>query len=203
MASSKILDRFNQTMLIQYLWLLASLALALANTETLIISLPADFPPSSGQLKVTHPTIDLGNDNHRTQKFEVPVDERYAIELQNLKIGQSYMIKFCWTALNPVSIENANYKVVPHNTPFDGTIDGENARVFVELETKGFSYPAYTAKSIPLNVSVVNLKMNIPVDLYSTILYILITMIAVLLFNRRVPIYDRLRVLDLKQSLVE
>lgn len=169
-------------------------SLACANTESFIIHIPSEFPLASNEVpEVTHPTISLKGINHQTKTFSVPVDSTYYIELKDVSVGENYQIKICWTALNPVFIDEMGYKIVPHMTKFQDTVDEHNARIFIYFDVIGESYPPLKAVDIPINVSVVNMKLGIPVDLYGTLVYISLVVIGIYFASRRYRVYEKLK----------
>lgn len=125
--------------------------------------------------------------------FDCGISDPTYVEITHLQKGEDYQIKMCWTAIDPVSIDNMDWFVVPHSTPFQGTTSDE-ARIFVKFDVRADSYPPLepTAR-IPVNVSVINTKLAIPVDLYKLIVYIGLVAAGVILLNNRVNFPELLK----------
>ncbi|AET40764.1 Pga1p Ecym_6389 [Eremothecium cymbalariae DBVPG len=162
-----------------------------ANTEAFNLHIPRDFPlhptevSSSNDGRVgrqlgTHyfPSMSLYNINHKLQVYPVPLNDTFYIQLTDLKQDETYQIRICWTAMHPVNVEGLGYQIVAHDVNFQGTV-ADDARIFVHFKVVPQCYPPINADTIPINVSVVNIKMGIPVDLYSVVFYILLVLGAV------------------------
>lgn len=177
-----------------WLFLVSSLVLlVLANTESFLIRVPGDFPVGTGHVEHSFPlSISLNNSNYAKQTVETHVGGVMStyIQLHHLHIDEVYQVKICWTALDPVSIDEMGWFIVPHSTPFQETIS-EEARIFIKFTITNDSYPVLKQGTmVPINVSVVNCKLGVPVDLYKTIAYILIVMVSVVLLNRKYSFYE-------------
>lgn len=172
------------------------LVLALANTETFLLRVPRDFPVGIGEVDNQYPlAISLKNSNHVKQTIETYIGEPNPVyvELQNLQVDETYQVKVCWTAVDPVAIDNLDWFIVPHSTEFQGTTS-KNARIFIKFSITNDSYPVMQAGSeVPVNVSVINCKLGVPVDLYNTIIYLIILTTAVVFLNRKYSLYDLIR----------
>lgn len=172
----------------------------LANTESFFLKVPRDFPVTTGSaydIVDQFPlAISLNNSNNAKITLEKVISNDVRptyIELRNLQVDETYQVKICWTALDPVAIEKMNWFVVPHSTSFEDSIS-EYARIFIEFTVRNDSYPVLKAGTIvPINVSVINSKLGIPVDLYKTILYIILVMACVGILNRRINIYGLIK----------
>lgn len=163
------------------------------NTESFVIHIPKHFPIIHPTVKPQLPSIFLGEKNYITKNFAVPLNTTYYIQLNDFQVNEDYFVKICWPASTPVSISLMDYLIVPHSTSFQNTIDFENPRVFIKFDLFQDSYPDIILDSIPINISVVNMKLGIPVDLYSIIIYILVIMVGVFLINDRFDLYQLLK----------
>ncbi|CCE64632.1 hypothetical protein TPHA_0I01260 [Tetrapisispora phaffii CBS 4417] len=150
------------------------------NTETFLVSLPADYPIFKyvGDVGAhDYHVLSLNNTNNDKITINPIVSARtvtHYIELQSLKKFESYMVKTCWSAVSPISIHNMDTMIVPPLQDFMGTTS-EHPRFFIAFDITQDSYPTIDMLESLINVSVTNVKLGIPVDLYSTIIYILFT----------------------------
>lgn len=183
------------------LYLLAQFVCVYANTESFVIRIPHDYPLPVSYENNQHPTISLLGTNHKTQTYNVPLDSTYYIEFQDFQANEDYHVRVCWTAINPVSVTNLGHVIVPHSTSFQGSVDYDNSRIFIHFDVLQNSYPSMDVVSVPVNVSVSNLKLGIPVDLYSTIIYIIVTMSAVYFVNKKYNFYRLLKSTRSQKSL--
>lgn len=169
----------------------------LANTESFLLNVPKNFPPSKEEGKVHSPLyISLANRNLAKKTIQTKIaQEGYLnyVELQGLQNDETYQVKICWSALDPVSIEEMKWFIVPHSTEFEGTVS-EDARIFVQFSVKNDSYPVMKLDTtVPINVSIINTKLGIPVDLYKILIYITALMIGVGFINNKVNFYGLLK----------
>lgn len=169
----------------------------MGNTESFLIKVPKDFPVRSGEHNDDqYPrNISLENSNNAKKTFETTIgkNELEFIELQHLQVDETYQIKICWSALDPVSIKELDWHIVPHSTEFQDTVS-KNARVFIQYAVMNDSYPVLEPGTIiPINVSVVNCKLGIPVDLYKIILYIVVVMVSVAFMTHRINLCGLIR----------
>ncbi|CCD25630.1 Pga1p NDAI_0F03120 [Naumovozyma dairenensis CBS 421] len=100
----------------------------IANTESILISIPKDFPATRKKnedstinplphilLNDTAPaytnklTLDIPVQNHKTKR-------KYYIELLNLQNNSNYQIKLCWSAIHPLIIDNLDWHIIPPYT---------------------------------------------------------------------------------------
>ncbi|AMD19384.1 HBR483Wp [Eremothecium sinecaudum] len=180
-----------------YILLLISLATeALANTESFNLYIPSDFPLRADNKGpgISHgfPSISLHKVNHRLETFNVPLDEMFYVQVDGLRHNENYHIRVCWTAADPLDIKNLGYLIVPHHSEFMGT-EAEDARIFLHFLASPASEPPMKAAMIPVNVSVVNTKLGIPVDLYSLLVYIFVIMGGVMIAVRHFDPYRMLK----------
>ncbi|AAS53417.1 AFR046Cp [Eremothecium gossypii ATCC 10895] len=167
-----------------YVWwryaiaLVALCRVCLANTETFNIYIPGDFPVSTvgaqqdGGIESGLPRMVLHNINYKMQRFDVVPGEMFYVQVDELRQNENYQVRISWTAADGVGVADMGHVVVPHGAAFRGTVD-ERARVAVHFRVEAEAYPALAAARVPVNVAVVNIKMGIPVDLYSIALYVL------------------------------
>ncbi|AQZ16997.1 PGA1 (YNL158W) [Zygosaccharomyces parabailii] len=159
-----------------------------ANTESFLLHVPRDFPTkqSSSTELIQYPwSISLQDTNINKATFSCGINHSSFVELTHLQQGEAYQIKICWTALDPISIDQMDWFVVPHSTSFQGTTS-DAARIFVRFDVRADSYPALEPTTrVPINVSVINTKLAIPVDLYKLIVYIGLVTAGVFLVNRK------------------
>lgn len=169
----------------------------LANTESFLLNVPKNFPSNKEEGKVHLPLyISLANTNLAKKTIQTKIaQEGYLnyVELQGLQNDETYQVKICWSALDPVSIEDLKWFIVPHSTEFEGTVS-EDARIFVQFSVKNDSYPVMKLDTnVPINVSIINTKLGIPVDLYKILIYITALMIGTAFINNKVNFYGLLK----------
>lgn len=178
------------------LWLQTLFAVIVsANTESFLLHVPGDFPLSQNPDKASsYPRyISLHNSNLAKTTFPCGIDGPAYVELKGLQTDETYQIKICWTALDPVSIEEMDWLVIPHSTDFQNTISDE-ARIFVKFNVVADSWPKLSPLTeIPVDVSVINTKLGIPVDLYKIIVYIGLVLTVTFWINRRTNLYELLK----------
>lgn len=180
-----------------FIWLNSLFVLVIANTESFLVKVPKDFPVgTSNHIDDQFPVrISLNNSNHAKETIETHIGEVNPtyIQLQHLQIDEVYQVKICWTALDPVSIDEMGWFIVPHSTSLQGTTS-EEARIFIKFTITNDSYPTLKPGTmVPINVSVINCKLGVPVDLYKTIVYIIAVAVSAVLLNRKYSLYDLLR----------
>lgn len=177
--------------------LLSLATLVWGNTESFFLKVPKDFPvraadQEDGQFR---PAISLKHSNNAkiTYETEIGRSKLEFIELQHLQVDETYQIKICWSALDPVSIGEMDWFIVPHSTSFEGTVS-EDARIFIQFAVANDSYPPMEPGTVvPINVSVVNCKLGIPVDLYEIIIYIAIILGSVAFLSKRINLCSMIR----------
>ncbi|AGO13195.1 AaceriAFR046Cp [[Ashbya] aceris (nom. inval.)] len=150
----------------------------LANTETFNIYIPGDFPVKAMDTQqddsIDHglPRMVLHNINYKMQRFDVVPGEAFYVQVDELRQNENYQVRISWTAADGVNVGDMGHVVVPHGAEFRGTVE-ERARVMVYFQVEAEAYPALAAGRVPVHMAVVNIKMGIPVDLYSIALYVL------------------------------
>ncbi|QLQ79627.1 hypothetical protein HG537_0C02740 [Torulaspora globosa] len=167
------------------------------NTESFFLRVPKEFPVRSIDQKDSQfsSKISLKHSNNAkiTYETEIGLHRLEFIELQHLQVDETYQIKICWSALDPVSIGEMDWFIVPHSTSFEGTIS-EDARIFIQFAVTNNSYPLMEAGTVvPINVSVINCKLGIPVDLYEVIVYIAIIMASVGFVSKKINLCGMIR----------
>lgn len=174
--------------------ILAFLKIILANTQTFNVYIPNDFPLTTGKVQDSDnfPAIALGNSNHKIQSFQINLNETFYIQLHDLNRNENYQLKLCWTSAYPVKIESMGYKIVPHHSRFLGT-ESSYARIFMYVKVLPDAYPDVDFKAVPVNISLTNIKMYIPVDLYSTLIYTAIVLGGTFMFLQRFNPYRLLK----------
>lgn len=166
-----------------------------ANTESFLLHVPSDFPlnKNTDELSSYPKYISLHNSNLAKATISCGIDGPTYVELKNLQVDETYQIKICWTALDPVSITDMDWLVVPHSTEFENTKSKE-ARIFIRFNVMADSWPQLNPLTkVPINVSVINTKLGIPVDLYKIIIYISFVMAATFWINNRTHLYEKLK----------
>ncbi|GAV55596.1 hypothetical protein ZYGR_0AV02280 [Zygosaccharomyces rouxii] len=166
-----------------------------ANTESFLLHVPSDFPVSKNSDEPSsYPRyISLHNSNLAKATFSCGIESPTYVELKNLQVDETYQIKICWTALDPVSVTDMDWIVIPHSTEFQNTKSDE-ARIFVKFNVLADSWPPLNRLTkIPINVSVINTKLGIPVDLYKIIIYIGLVMAVTFWINSRTNLYEKLK----------
>ncbi|SCU95933.1 LANO_0E11914g1_1 [Lachancea nothofagi CBS 11611] len=161
-----------------------------ANTESIMFQVPDGFSEDKEAWRKSGlPILSLTGSNRAIDKFDVPVDSRYEVEIQGIHAGDTYQAKICWTAANPINIHTMGYMVQKSSV----SSREKDLRLIVHFEVSANSYPALKYSTVPINVSVAAVRMGIPVDLYATILYIALLMVAVYFVNSRYDLYTRLK----------
>ncbi|SCU87834.1 LAFA_0E09098g1_1 [Lachancea sp. 'fantastica'] len=146
--------------------------LVFANTETLVFKVPSDFKSeSAAYYDITNPHLSLVNTNRASKEFEVPIRTEFSIELHGMEAGDTYMTKLCWTAADPVDVQTVRYGPIRKKGSNDLTY-----AVVIKLEP--FSYPEIKTTTVPIIVSVAAMRLGLPVDLYSTLIYIALVLTA-------------------------
>ncbi|GAV50805.1 hypothetical protein ZYGR_0Z02280 [Zygosaccharomyces rouxii] len=178
------------------LWLqILFVATVSANTESFLLHVPSDFPlRKNSDVPSSYPRyISLHNSNLAKTTFFSGIEGPTYIELKSLQVDETYQIKICWTALDPVSITDIDWIVIPHSTEFQNTKSDE-ARIFIKFNVVADSWPPLNQLTkIPINVSVINTKLGIPVDLYKIIIYIGLVMTITFWINGRTNLYELLK----------
>ncbi|KAH3901351.1 Pga1p SCDLUD_002843 [Saccharomycodes ludwigii] len=147
--------------------------------------------------------ISLFNTNHITKSFKLNIDGNnnlttpsyfrgndkskksiQTFEILGYRPRHKYMIKICWSAIFPVSISDITTKF----------IDNDNGKMSLLLEfrvnpsSNNIRFALFSSSAqkdeqeqihVPVNISIDELFLGIPVTLYSTILYL----VAVVLFT--------------------
>lgn len=179
------------------LWALSLASLVLGNTESFLLKVPKDFPVKHNDHKddqfPTRISLEHSNNAKITLDTEIGGKDLEYIELQHLQIDETYQVKICWSALDPVSIEDIDWFIVSHSTSFMDTVS-KDARIFMQFAVKNDSYPVMEPGTVvPVNVSVINCKLGIPVDLYEIIIYIAIVMASVAFLTSRINLCGMIR----------
>ncbi|EDO15443.1 hypothetical protein Kpol_1027p17 [Vanderwaltozyma polyspora DSM 70294] len=172
----------------------------IGNTESFLLHVSNEFPSiSSRQLDYSNVTtlsspidyISLKNVNIAKKVINTNIsasDPNY-IELLHLSKDETYQIKICWSAIHPISIDDMDWFIVPHSTLFQDTISDE-ARIFITFNTNNDSYPVMNDNQlVPINVSIINVKLGIPVDLYRVLVFIIVVLISIFILNQHFQIY--------------
>lgn len=169
-------------------------ALVGANTESFFLHVPSDFPVGKSPDEASYPRyISLHKSNLARATFSSGIKDPTYVELKDLQVDETYQIKICWTALDPVSITDIDWIVIPHSTEFQNTRSSE-ARIFIKFNVAADSWPPLNQLTkIPINVSVINTKLGIPVDLYKIIIYISLVMAATFWINSQTSLFDKLK----------
>lgn len=184
--------------ILRLLLILQMLAInALANTESFLLDVPKNFPLNKGEGKGHLPLyISLANTNLAKKTIQTKIaQEGYLtyVELKGLQNDETYQVKICWSALDPISIEDMKWFIVPHSTEFERTVS-EDARIFIQFSIKNDSYPVMKlGTNVPINVSIINTKLGVPVDLYKILIYITTLMIGVGFLNNKINFYGLLK----------
>ncbi|KAL6944390.1 hypothetical protein ACO0RG_001126 [Hanseniaspora osmophila] len=144
--------------------------IARANTETIIIEVPSYIREDlihretrNNNANSKQDQISLAHSNHKTQRFEVVPNARTLVEVLDYQKSSKYMAKICWSAIHPVSIEAIEYE-------FD-----EDMSLLLSFDVVQ-SGPILNQKIIPINVSVDQLVLGIPVTLFSVIINIVVVL---------------------------
>ncbi|CDO96607.1 unnamed protein product [Kluyveromyces dobzhanskii CBS 2104] len=149
--------------------------LSIANTETYTFHVPADLPNTSSSYEPSLLYIDLYDTTFKTLTTAVdPVGKNF-IELVGLQKNENYMFKVCWTAIDPISVSSIYHFFIPHDTEFEGTFSNQT-RTIVVIEADNYSYPELQQK-VQMDFSLAIIKIGLPVDMYSIILYLACIMI--------------------------
>ncbi|QLL32752.1 hypothetical protein HG536_0D02740 [Torulaspora globosa] len=177
--------------------LLSLASLVWGNTESFFLKVPKDFPIRPADQKDGQFTtvISLEHSNNAKITYEAEIGRRRLefIELQHLQVDETYQVKICWSALDPISIGEMDWFIVPHSTSFEGTVS-EGARIFIQFAVTNDSYPPMEAGTVvPINVSVINCKLGIPVDLYGVIIYIAIIVASVAFLSKKINLCGMIR----------
>ncbi|SCU85461.1 LADA_0D07624g1_1 [Lachancea dasiensis] len=197
MASHQITQRVGSKSTMKHILLsqriiavLLAISGVLANTESLVFRVPEGEYSSAELTTDNDPLLVLKNTNRAIGRFEVPIDNtRFEVELKGVVPGDTYQAKFCWTAANPVEINEIGFAVDKSSSlPQDKTL-----KSVVYLQVSGNSYPELRSPTVPINVSVAAVRFGIPVDMYATIIYIALLMTLVYLLNSHYDLYTMLR----------
>lgn len=118
--------------------------------------------------------------------------QHYYIELRGLVPGETYHVRVCWSALNPVGVKQLKYVVVPRGDVFQGTISTQTPRIFVQFALISDYYllrSQHIRKQVPLQIHLVNVKLGIPVDCYPMILYLLLLVGSIAYLGTKCDLY--------------
>ncbi|CEP61848.1 Pga1p LALA0_S04e02080g [Lachancea lanzarotensis] len=154
--------------------LLTIASLILANTETLFFKVPSTFRSESSEYDTASPHLSLVNTNRGTKEFDIPIGSTFGLELHGLEPGDTYQAKFCWTAADPVDVRVIGWALQRKK----GSPSSKDLINVVNVELVPFSYPAIKTSTVPVIVSVAAVRLGLPVDLYSTLLYITLVFAA-------------------------
>lgn len=164
-------------------WLIVSLlriSAVFANTETYTFHVPADFPREEEDYIPPVPFIDLSSTTFSSITVNVSADSVLSLDLFGLKNDESYSVRVCWSAIDPIEIKSIKYQIIPYNTEFNGISAGQPRNV-LQIEIGSESYPQLVGM-VPIDVNISLLKLGIPVDLYSVVIYLFLIVSCTLVF---------------------
>lgn len=167
----------------------------LANTETVQLNFPS-LGFQECPYEETISSISLKDKNYVKETFELPIfdptDSQFvpAILLHGIQRGESYVVKACWSALYPVSIDLL--EVTSHISKSTETVP-ECYTDYIKIVLRNDSYPVLPIDTkVPINITVVNTKLKVPVDLLGTLIYIVLVMVGIGLLDRKINLYRML-----------
>lgn len=164
-----------------------------ANTESILFKVPHNFPLSkSGDSSISTkdvnliPSISLSGEamsqtTIRANTTDLQLHNTTYIELTDLQRDETYQIKVCWSAIHPISVSDLQTVTIPRFTEFQGT-RSDYARILVTFQVLSDSYPSEHAM-VPIQVSLITTRLGIPVDIYPT-LVVIVLLVAGLLVTR-------------------
>lgn len=164
------------------------------NTESFLLRVPNNFPTNgnlhgcldSNEALFGHISLQGVNMAKTLLIRNISHVDPVYLELSHLQIDENYQIRICWSAFHPISIDSMGWFIVPHSTNFLNTTS-KHARIFMKFEVTSEAYPVPDLNTmIPINVSVINVKLGIPVDLYRVLLYIILVIIGIVSLDRYV-----------------
>ncbi|QLG74176.1 hypothetical protein HG535_0G00600 [Zygotorulaspora mrakii] len=175
----------------------------LGNTETKLLRTQSKAYPQCASGESPY-RISLKGTNYAKKTFQVQPNKLKnsefkptVIDIDDIQCGESYLVKISWSALYPVSIEHEVITVVSngkHESIDSGHYNADTCfRYFIEVAVSNDSYPLLSASAeVPINVTVVNTKFNIPVDLLGTLIYIIALMVGIVLLDKKFNLYRML-----------
>ncbi|QHS75759.1 Pga1p [Saccharomyces paradoxus] len=164
-----------------------------ANTESILYKVPHNFPLSkSGDGSISTkdvnliPSISLSGEamsqtTIRANTTDLQLHNTTYIELTGLQRDETYQIKVCWSAIHPISVGDLQTVTIPRFTEFQGT-RSDYARILMTFQVLSDSYPSEHAM-VPIQVSLITTRLGIPVDIYPT-LVLMVLLVAVLVVTR-------------------
>ncbi|CCH60538.1 hypothetical protein TBLA_0D00280 [Henningerozyma blattae CBS 6284] len=174
------------------LFLTLSLVIVNANTEALLIKVPSlNELAKSNTLLTINPNskISLNNTNSVIENINIlnpnfetylPRNKTFAnythiVQLSDLIPGNSYFIKVCWTAADAVNLLLQEL---------------DQGQIMISLDNK-YMYRSPGSleprRQIPINITVSEVILGIPLDLLPLISYIIIVVILTLVTNHLFP----------------
>lgn len=174
-----------------FFWFLLA-SFAKANTETYQFHVPKDFPHLGDAYVPTIPYISLWNTTFNTLSLNVSPSNTSVVEVVGLHPNEKYAVKVCWTAADPISINSIRHHIIPHDTEFEGTVV-DQTRVVLLVETEAFSYPVLS-DDVKIDISIASVKLGIPVDLYSIVIYLALVVLGSVFVLSRIDIH---KILDM------
>lgn len=161
---------------LRLLWFVISCGLVLANTETYQFHVPKDFPEVSDTFVPQMPYIELWNTTFNTLSIPTNPQDILLIELIGLQNNENYHVRVCWSAVDPISVKSVQHLIIPFDTEFGG-VSTHHPRIILRIQIDSDSYPRLES-AVPIDVNVALVKLGIPVDLYSIVLYLILVIAA-------------------------
>ncbi|CAI4708949.1 CPA_1a_G0045680.mRNA.1.CDS.1 [Saccharomyces cerevisiae] len=164
-----------------------------ANTESILYKVPHNFPLKKPRDSSTYArdvnlisSISLSGEamsqiTIEANTTDLELHNTTYIELADLQRDETYQIKVCWSAIHPVSINNLQTITIPRFTEFQGT-KSDYARILVTFQVLSDSYPSEHAM-VPIQVSLITTRLGIPVDIYPTLI-VMVLLVAGLVVTR-------------------
>ncbi|QEU58010.1 Pga1 [Kluyveromyces lactis] len=166
--------------------------LAFGNTETYQFHVPKDFPELSQSYVPKLPYINAQNTTFGTITTHLQPEAKTFVELTGLQKNENYMVKICWTGIDPISLKSIRHQFIPHGTVFEGTLSTQT-RAVILIETTADSYPLLQEK-VKVDVNLAVIKLGIPVDMYSILFYLACVIICAISFIRAIDPFQLLEV---------